>query len=101
MKNVSQKNSLSGVFQWCGEEKMTKYEMSLQIAEMFKLPTSQVKPDVDQVSSTTRPFDTELDRSRLIQLGFGKHTPFSEGARDALKPWVQKVVDFIYKTYKR
>lgn len=88
LKNFPQKKSLSGVFQWCGDEKMTKYEMTLQIAEMFQLPTSQVKPEVNQVSSTTRPFDTELDRSRLLKLGFGKHTPFSEGARDALKPWV-------------
>lgn len=92
MTHISQENRLSGVFHWCGEEKMTKYEMTLKMAEVFKLPHSHVKPDTTQVPSTTRPFDTELDRSRLVQLGFGKHTPFSEGVRDALTPWVQKVV---------
>lgn len=79
---------MSGIFQWCGEEKMTKYEMVMKIANVFKLPHSHIKPEKGQAVSVSRPLDTELDRTKLSQLGFGQHTPFIQGIFSVLCSWV-------------
>lgn len=92
---MTQEKSLRGIYQWCGEEKMTKYDMMLRIAEVFKLPYSHVKPDKSKVADANRPMDPELDRSRLTELGFGQHTPFRKGIYDVLSTWVSMNCDLL------
>lgn len=87
-----QKDSgISGIYQWCGKEKMTKYEMVLKMAEVFGLPHDHVIPNLTSNSaSTQRPQDTEMFRSRLEKLGFGKSALFKEGIYEVLKAHVNK-----------
>uniref|UniRef100_A0A1B6KPV6 Methionine adenosyltransferase 2 subunit beta n=1 Tax=Graphocephala atropunctata TaxID=36148 RepID=A0A1B6KPV6_9HEMI len=95
LANARNDETVRGIFQWCGEEKMTKYQMVLKMAEVFKIPHSHVKPEMKLGASATRPLDTELDRSRLNQLGFGQHTPFNEGLLDVLCSWVSLNVNLL------
>lgn len=84
-----QEKCLSGLFHWCGQEKMTKYHMVLKMAEVFNLPHSHISGDDSSPQGTVaRPYDTQLDCSRLTQLGFGTHTPFKEGIHRDLKQWL-------------
>ncbi|XP_069677974.1 methionine adenosyltransferase 2 subunit beta-like [Periplaneta americana] len=83
---------VNGIFHWCGKEMFTKYGMLLKIAEVFQLShDSHVTPDSSPPTGVTvpRPFDTSLDTSRLESLGFGHHTPFSDGIKSALRSWVK------------
>ncbi|XP_039299395.1 methionine adenosyltransferase 2 subunit beta-like isoform X2 [Nilaparvata lugens] len=79
---------LKGIFHWCGNEVFTKYQMVVKMSEVFGLPMDHLTADKSVTSSVTRPFDTQLDTSRLVQLGFGQHTPFTQGINQALSQWV-------------
>lgn len=82
---------VSGIYQWCGKEKMTKYQMVLKMAEVFSLRHDHITPNlVSGVASTQRPEDTEMSRLRLEKLGFGKSVLFEEGISEVLKSFVTK-----------
>lgn len=83
---------VSGMYQWCGKEVMTKYDMVLQMADVFQLSHEHIQPaDADEPgTSTTRPFDTQMDTSRLEALNIGTHTVFKQGIKSCLESWVPK-----------
>lgn len=62
------------------------------MSEVFSLPHAHISkaPVPSDVSNqpVNRPYDTQLDRSRLESLGIGKHTAFATGIRSALAAWV-------------
>ncbi|XP_045124740.1 methionine adenosyltransferase 2 subunit beta-like isoform X2 [Portunus trituberculatus] len=78
--------NLSGIYQWSGREKLTKYEMTLKMALVFSLPHSHVTPSMD--ASPLRPHDPEMDVSRLTELGISHHTKFEEAIKECLASWV-------------
>ncbi|KAJ1525230.1 hypothetical protein ONE63_010057 [Megalurothrips usitatus] len=84
--------TISGIFQWCGSETYTKFEMVQLMGEVFSLPHVHVSkapaPDAATSQSVSRPYDTRMDRSRLESRGIGKHTPFASGIKSALAAWV-------------
>ena len=84
--------TVSGIFQWCGSEVLTKFDMVQVMGEVFSLPHAHISkaPVTSEGMSQTvnRPYDTQMDRSRLESLGIGKHTPFASGIRSALAAWV-------------
>lgn len=83
---------MHGIYQWCGSETLTKFEMVQVISEVFSLPHAHIsKAPVASDGATqavSRPYDTQMDRSRLESRGIGKHTPFASGIRGALAAWV-------------
>uniref|UniRef100_A0A1B6EB48 Methionine adenosyltransferase 2 subunit beta n=1 Tax=Clastoptera arizonana TaxID=38151 RepID=A0A1B6EB48_9HEMI len=81
---------LSGIFHWCGDEKLTKYEMVMKMSEVFNLPHSHISANLNPGTSTVRPKDTELDKTTVKKLGFGKHTLFEVGIRQVLTPWIKQ-----------
>lgn len=87
-----QNPAVSGIFQWCGSEVFTKFDMVQIMSEVFSLPHAHLSkaPVASDASSqsVSRPYDTQLDRSRLESLGIGRHTPFAAGIRSALAAWV-------------
>lgn len=83
---------ISGVFQWCGSETLTKFQMVQIMGEVFSLPHAHLSKTPDSSNGNTqsvnRPYDTQMDRSRLESKGIGKHTVFASGIRSALAAWV-------------
>ena len=80
---------MSDVFHWCGSDFMTKYTMVTIMADAFNLPHDHLKPNpVQPTGGTLRPKDCSLDRSKLEVLGIGHTTPFKEGIKEALEPFV-------------
>ncbi|XP_037567720.1 methionine adenosyltransferase 2 subunit beta [Dermacentor silvarum] len=71
--------SVSGVYQWCGLEPLTKYAMVRAIGQAHGLSTDHVSPDAEPSSGAPRPRDCRLEHSRLQQLGIARHTPFAQG----------------------
>ena len=59
------------ILQFSAEQKMTKYEMSLKLAEILGVPTDHlVKMDtIDENTAVNRPIDSHLDTGRLKELG--------------------------------
>lgn len=84
--------TVSGIFQWCGSEVFTKFDMVQIMGEVFSLPHAHISkapvPSDGTSVTVSRPYDTQMDRSRLESLGIGKHTTFSSGIRSALSAWV-------------
>ncbi|XP_073507325.1 methionine adenosyltransferase 2 subunit beta isoform X2 [Phyllobates terribilis] len=81
--------SLKGIFHWSGNEQMTKYEIACAMADAFNLPSSHLRPITDApVGATPRPWNPQLDCSRLEALGIGQRTPFRVGIKESLWPFL-------------
>ena len=78
---------MSGVFQWCGREPMTKYQMVQTMSEVFNLPMVNLKPDKTPSSGAPRPHDTTMMTDKVDLLGAGVHTPFRDGIKACLLKW--------------
>jgi len=84
-------SSIGGIYQWGGKEKITKYGMISHIAEVFQLSKEHIVPDPKPVPGAPRPHNSQLSNAKLETLAIGKHTPFREGIKAALQPWVQSL----------
>lgn len=82
-----QNNDINGIYQWCGNETFTKYDMVSKMAHIFGLSMERVVPVTGQ-GGVKRPFNTLLDVSRINQLGIGIHTNFEDGIKSVLANWV-------------
>ncbi|XP_058852088.1 methionine adenosyltransferase 2 subunit beta-like isoform X1 [Acipenser ruthenus] len=82
--------SLRGIFHFSGNEQMTKYEMACAIADAFSLPSSHLRPitETPVESGALRPHNPQLDCSRLENLGIGHRTPFKQGIKECLWPFL-------------
>ncbi|XP_077122089.1 methionine adenosyltransferase 2 subunit beta isoform X1 [Ranitomeya variabilis] len=81
--------SLKGIFHWSGNEQMTKYEIACAMADAFNLPSSHLRPISEEpVGAAPRPWNPQLDCSRLEALGIGQRTPFRVGIRESLWPFL-------------
>jgi len=79
---------LSGFFHFSGTEMLTKYDMAMAMAEMFGLANSHIVADTAPSTGAPRPFDCQLDCSRLEALGALERTPFREGAKIGLSKFM-------------
>ncbi|XP_050420870.1 methionine adenosyltransferase 2 subunit beta-like [Adelges cooleyi] len=86
-KKLFSSPDLNGIFHWCGNEVLTKYDMVVKMANTFGLSLERVVPVVGQPGAQ-RPYNTCLDVSRISQLGIGTHTDFADGIKSALANWI-------------
>ncbi|OVE74258.1 hypothetical protein BVX94_00875 [bacterium B17] len=70
---------LGGVFQFSGDEPVTKADMAKIIGNIAKKDISQLKVDSSGPIGAPRPQDCHLDCSRLEELFELKRTPFEDG----------------------
>lgn len=61
---------VSGIFHVVGDDRISKYEFGLKIAEEFNLDSSIIKPGflADQVSLVQRPYDMSLSNNKACNL---------------------------------
>ncbi|KAI8798032.1 methionine adenosyltransferase 2 subunit beta, partial [Biomphalaria glabrata] len=76
---------LTGYFHWSGTDMMTKYDMALAMAQLFGLPSHHLIADVKPSTGAPRPYDCQLDCSRMESLGATKRTPFKTGIKSVLE----------------
>ena len=69
---------------------MTKYDMSLVMADAFDLPASHIQPDSQPSSGAKRPYNAHLGSGRLEQFGICHRRPFKQAIKDCLAPFFQK-----------
>lgn len=82
-----QDKSIKGIFHWSGDENMTKYDMAVTMATVFGIPTSHIEADKTPATGAKRPYNTQLDCSRIEQLGIVKRTKFAEEIKKVLSPF--------------
>lgn len=83
-------STIAGIYQWSGKESMTKYKMVQVMAEKLCLPMNHIQADAEPNKSVNRPYNCQLDTSRLEQLGISPHTPFDQGIVKSLQRFVPK-----------
>lgn len=84
-----QGENMSGIFHWSGNENMTKYDMVQTMGSVFGVSTDHVIADKTASSGAHRPFNSYLSSDRLEAMGIKpKRTPFKEGIKAALQPYV-------------
>lgn len=82
-----QDKSIKGIFHWSGDENMTKYDMAVTMATAFGIPTNHIQADKTPSTGAKRPFNSQLDSSRLEQMGIVKRTKFAEEIKKVLSPF--------------
>ncbi|XP_072256915.1 methionine adenosyltransferase 2 subunit beta isoform X2 [Pyxicephalus adspersus] len=88
-KKMQESSLIKGIYHWSGNEQMTKYEIACAMADAFNLPSSHLRQITDEpVGATPRPWNPQLDCSKLEELGIGQRTPFRVGIRDSLWPFL-------------
>jgi len=82
-------STICGIYQWCGKECLTKYQMVQVISGELGLSYSHITPNNKKPptgGSSSRPHDVRMDTTKLESLGIGAHTPFKEGIKQSLTP---------------
>ena len=77
-----------GIWQWRSDDKLTKYGMIEIMSKVFNKSMDHIKPSNEPTAGATRPYDCEFDCSELENIGIRQRTPFSEGIKNCLKPFV-------------
>ncbi|XP_037070674.1 methionine adenosyltransferase 2 subunit beta-like [Pollicipes pollicipes] len=90
-KQRQDRDGVFGIFQWSGQEPVTKYALVQQMAALFGLPLDHVSAcRTPPASGTRRPMDSRLDTSGLRRLGIGQHVPLAQGLHESLLPWAER-----------
>jgi len=84
-KRLEAPGSIKGVYQWRGDEQLTKYDMAVMMAREFGLPSEHYVANASAPTggdSAARPHNCCMTTDRLRELGATIAVPFSEGIRD-------------------
>ena len=67
---------------------MTKFDMSVAMAEVFGLPADHIEADTRPSTGAPRPFNCQLDCSRMEALGATERTPFKTAIKECLNTFL-------------
>ncbi|XP_071951791.1 methionine adenosyltransferase 2 subunit beta-like [Antedon mediterranea] len=84
----SKDSSIKGTYHWSNNEQLTKFTMAVKMAEIFNLPHDHLQANQNAPPGAPRPKNAQLDTSDLEALGIGQRTPFQEGIKEALSPYL-------------
>ena len=86
--SLGEQQRYSGVWHISGPECLTKYQMSVAMAEMFGLPSSHLIPVREPSGGAPRPYDCQLDCSRTNDMFPLKRKQFRVAIKDVLQPFM-------------
>eukprot|EP01100_Stratorugosa_tubuloviscum_P000915 TRINITY_DN1201_c1_g2_i2.p1 TRINITY_DN1201_c1_g2~~TRINITY_DN1201_c1_g2_i2.p1 ORF type:complete len:302 (-),score=137.30 TRINITY_DN1201_c1_g2_i2:282-1187(-) len=80
---------ISGTWHWSGNERMTKYQMAVSIAEVLNLPHDHITPLQNPPVEATlkRPYNAQLDCTATQLMGVGQRTPFRQGISEIFEAY--------------
>ncbi|CAL1261428.1 unnamed protein product [Larinioides sclopetarius] len=84
-RKLQDKSLKSNIYQWCGSEPFTKYEMACIIAETFGQDHDHLVPVNVASPGTPRPMNCQMSCERLENLGIRRNTRFVDGIEDFRK----------------
>ncbi|CAD5114671.1 DgyrCDS3718 [Dimorphilus gyrociliatus] len=91
IEKLEDSKKVKGIFQWSGNEKFTKYEMSLRIGKVFKTSVDHVQAMTKADSVAKRPVDCQLDCSTTIEvIGCNPQTNFDDGIYKSISDFNNK-----------
>ncbi|EFA78738.1 methionine adenosyltransferase regulatory beta subunit [Heterostelium album PN500] len=61
-------DSISGIYHFTDNQKLTKYEMAVVMAKVLGIDASQIKPGNSKPSGAPRPYNAQLDTTATSQL---------------------------------
>lgn len=80
VERIADGDSVSGIYQFSGDEPMTKYDMATVIAEIMGISPLRIKPNTSSPEGAPRPKDTRMDNSAIEAICRVRRTAF----RDAI-----------------
>lgn len=69
LQRINDGHRFSGVYQWSGNTALTRYQLALLVGEIVGLDTGHLQPDANPAMAEPRPYNCQLDKSRLQELG--------------------------------
>ncbi|MFA0810734.1 dTDP-4-dehydrorhamnose reductase family protein [Microbulbifer epialgicus] len=77
-----------GIYQWSGDTACTRYELAHIIAEACELRADHISADSEPNFSVPRPYNCQLDKSRLTDLGIQGKEPLQQQLARNLKTFI-------------
>ncbi|WP_444898926.1 dTDP-4-dehydrorhamnose reductase family protein [Microbulbifer sp. VAAC004] len=78
-----------GIYQWSGDTACTRFELAHIIAKVCELSADHISADSKPDFSVPRPYNCQLDKSRLTNLGIKGTEPLPQQLARNLKSFIQ------------
>lgn len=88
LKQTADGRPLSGIYQWSGDTAMTRYQLAQLIGDIAGRDTAHLNPDGNPTMAEPRPYNCQLDKSRLTELGITAHEPLRSQLTRVLAPFL-------------
>ena len=88
LKQTAEGHPLRGIYQWSGDTAMTRYQLAQLIGDIAGRDTTHLQPDSNPAMAEPRPYNCQLDKSRLTDLGITPREPLREQLCRVLEPFL-------------
>ncbi|WP_323847127.1 SDR family oxidoreductase [Microbulbifer magnicolonia] len=78
----------TGIYQWSGDTACTRYQLAKMVAECCGLAADHLSGDPAPQFAEPRPFNCQLDKSRLTELGIEAGEPLPQQLARCLSPFL-------------
>ncbi|WP_226662884.1 dTDP-4-dehydrorhamnose reductase family protein [Microbulbifer aggregans] len=78
----------NGIYQWSGSTAATRYQLALMVGEIASLDTDHLLPDSNPAMAEPRPYNCQLDTSRLRDQGINVQEPLRTQLARTLAPFL-------------
>ncbi|GAB2901155.1 dTDP-4-dehydrorhamnose reductase family protein [Microbulbifer echini] len=80
--------NFEGVYHWSGDTACTRYELAQLIANTCGLIAAHISANTEPDFAVPRPYNCQLDKCRLTELGIVGHEPLQHQLARNLKPFI-------------
>ena len=88
LQQTADGNPLRGIYQWSGNTAVTRYQLALLIGEIAGRDTTHLQPHSQPTMAEPRPYNCQLDKSRLTELGICTEEPLHSQLGRILAPFI-------------
>ena len=78
----------SGIYHWSSDHRCTRYQLAQLIAEVTGMDSAHIRADTAPQFDEPRPYNCQLDKSRLRNLGIAVGEPLSQQLARYLQPFL-------------
>ena len=78
----------SGIYHWSSDHRCTRYQLAQVVAEISGMDAAHIRADTAPQFDEPRPYNCQLDKSRLLNLGIAAGEPLSQQLARYLQPYL-------------
>ncbi|MFV8783504.1 dTDP-4-dehydrorhamnose reductase family protein [Microbulbifer sp. SA54] len=88
LARIAAGSAFDGIYQWSGSKATTRYQLALMVADIAGVSSDHIQPDSNPVMAEPRPYNCQLDTSRLRDQGITADEPLRTQLARTLAPFL-------------